>query len=82
MSPLEANRTAKALKLADVLRAAGATAEDVEFLDHEGWQNAAAAAGVKPPSEQTKQATIAALRHPSRPMPSDDDLFRSAGSLS
>ena len=63
MSTLAANRTAKALRLADVLRAHGADADQVEAMPAAGWAMAADLAGTKPPSVETQQTVVALLRH-------------------
>lgn len=51
---LLANRRAKAQRLADVLWAANARAEDLPFMSEFGWGNAAAAARVAVPSLETR----------------------------
>lgn len=63
MATLEANRTAKAARLADVLRAHGATVEQARRMPLAGWSMVAELAGTKPPSVQTQQCVIALLAH-------------------
>lgn len=63
MGSLVANRTAKAARIADVLRHHGATADQVATLPPAGWAMAAELAGTKPPSVETQQAVVTLLRH-------------------
>lgn len=59
-----AHRTVKAMKLADVLEAAGATAQDVFNYDETTWNLAVAAAGIRAdlgPSEKSKELVCSLL---------------------
>lgn len=61
-SSLIENRTAKAFRIADVLRAKGCTADDARELTAAGWAQAAAVAGKNKPSPETQQAVTGILR--------------------
>jgi hypothetical protein len=62
MSRLEVrNRLVKAARLAEVLSELGGTAEQVACLGPQGWLLAADCAGVKPPSEITKEWVVEIL---------------------
>ena len=68
MNSIDANRTAKALRLADVLRSHQATAAEVRALPEETWATIAELAEVNMPSEATRAVVVAVLevseRHP------------------
>jgi hypothetical protein len=61
VNSLDANRTAKALRLVDVLRSHQATAAEVKLLPEETWATLAELAEVKMPSEETRAVVIAVL---------------------
>lgn len=63
MATLTENRTAKACKLADVLREHGADSATAACLGHDGWVMVAALAGTLPPSVETRQMVVSMLRH-------------------
>jgi hypothetical protein len=61
MNSIDANRTAKALRLADVLRSHQATAAEVRALPEETWATLAELAEVKMPSEATRAVVVTIL---------------------
>jgi hypothetical protein len=61
VNSIDANRTAKALKLADVLRSHQATVAEVRVLPEETWATVAELAEVKMPSEATRTVVVAIL---------------------
>jgi hypothetical protein len=68
VNSLDANRTAKALRLVEVLRAHDATAAEVRTMPDGTWETVADLAEVKPPSQATRDIVItifeAAERNP------------------
>lgn len=71
-----AARTAKAVKLVDVLVAANATADDVEQFGPADWRNAARAAWVRMPSPVTQAVVVELMRHrEAQSTPVDTDPF-------
>lgn len=68
MSSLETNRTVKALRLVDVLRAHEASAAEARTMPDGVWETVAELAQVKFPSQATRDIVIAVLeageRHP------------------
>ena len=61
MNSIDANRAAKALRLADVLRTHQATAAEARLLPEETWITLAELAEVKPPSQATKDVVVTIL---------------------
>lgn len=66
MSSIEANRTAKALRLADVLRSHEASADEAATLPDETWVTIAELAGVRLPSGATRAMVVIILREQER----------------
>lgn len=66
MNSLDANRTAKALRLADVLRSHQATSAEVRALPEETWATIAELAEVRMPSEATRAVVITILESAER----------------
>jgi len=61
VNSLEANRTAKALRLVEVLRSHQATSAEARALPEETWATLAELAEVTMPSEETRAVVIAVL---------------------
>lgn len=61
MNSLDANRTAKALRLVDVLRAHQATAAEARTMADGVWETVAELAEVQPPSQATRDIVITIL---------------------
>jgi hypothetical protein len=61
VNSIDANRTAKALRLADVLRSHQATAAEVRALPEETWVTIATLAEVNMPSEATRAIVVTIL---------------------
>jgi hypothetical protein len=61
MNSIDANRTAKAIRLADVLRSHQATAAEVRALPDETWATISELAQVNPPSQATRDVVVTIL---------------------
>jgi hypothetical protein len=73
VNSIDANRTAKALRLVDVLRSHQATAAEVAALPEETWATIAELAEVRLPSEATRAVVVAVLEAAERtPDPFDN----------